>query len=188
MGTWLEAYESLSEESKANVQRWIHLNKFIARTLRIEERAWFEDWVGGAMRNPMDYSFMEACIPGFVGIGQEESFVRGLDSGQSATPRVPLRAKNNLGRLSPELQDAIASMLEKGEPDSTSLTPADVAQLQKIFANQKELAKLKRPDFRKLRLSVDLATQDLVLAVEGGAEVLRMNPAEFSAVMSRALV
>ncbi|MBI2375377.1 MAG: hypothetical protein HYV07_15385 [Deltaproteobacteria bacterium] len=188
MSTWLEAYESLPEESKVNVQRWIHLNKFIARTLKIDEKAWFEEWVGWAMQNPLDYSFMEACIPGFVGMDQEESFVRGLDAGQTATPRVPLRAKNNLGRLSPELQDAIAGMLEKGEPERTSLTPADVAQLQKIFSSQKELAKLKRPDFRKLTLVRDFATDDLVLSVGDGPEVLRLNLMEFSAVMGRALV
>ncbi len=189
MSKWLEGYNQLSEAQQVNVQRWIHLNKFIANTLRIDERKWFEEYLGEAMANPLDYSFMEATIPGFDGIevpGQGESFSSGTDPAFMG-PKVALRAENNMGKLSPDLQDAIAGMLENGEPEVMKLKPADVAQLQKIFRSHKGLAKLKRPDFRKLSIRRDLATSEMVLAVEGDGEVLRANIMEFSAVLSRKL-
>ena len=189
MSKWLEGYNQLSEAQQVNVQRWIHLNKFIANTLKIDERKWFEAYLGEAMANPLDYSFMEATIPGFSGIdvpGQGESFTVAADPSFSG-PKVPLRAANNMGKLSPQLQDTISTMLETGAPESSKLKPADVAQLQKIFGSQKTLAKLKRPDFRKLVLARDPATDEMTLTVDGGSEVLRANIMEFSAVLSRKL-
>ena len=191
MSEWARAFEALSEEQKVNVQRWIHLNKFIARTLKVPEQAWFETYLGEAMANPLDYSFMEPTFPGFSGMevpGQGESFTKGFDPSALVGPKVAIRAENNLGRLSPELQDAIAGMLEKGEPESVHLVASDVAQLQKMFPGQKGLAKLKRPDFKKLSLARDLASDDMVLGVAGGDEVLRLNVMEFGAVMSRKLI
>lgn len=190
MSEWLKGYEQLSEEKKVNVQRWIHLNKFIANTLKIPEQKWFEEYIGNAMKTPLDYSFMESTIPGFAGVdvpGQGETFSMGIDPGGFSGPKVPLRAQNNMGRLSPALQDAIASMLETGEPERLKLSPSDVAQLQKIFRGEKALAKLKRPSFRKVSVQRDLATDEMVLNVEGEGEILRMNVMEFGAVMSRQL-
>jgi hypothetical protein len=190
MADWLQGYEALSEERKVNIQRWIHLNKFIARTLRVDERAWFEDYVGGAMQAPFDYGFMADTAPevsGHEAIGSGETFSRGLEPGAMVGPRVPLRAKNNMGRLSPQLQDTLAGLLERGEPSSVSLIPADVAQLQKIFPSAKGLAKLKRPDFRSVRIERDPVNDDVMMSA-GQTELLRVNLLEFAAVMSRALV
>jgi hypothetical protein len=187
MSAWLAAYERLSDAQKVNVQRWIHLNKFIAQTLKIDERAWFEDWVGDAMRNPLDFSFMEAAIPGFAGLegpGQGESFVRGGDP--FAGPKVALRAANKLGTLSPPLQDAIAGLLEHGEPaEGVRITAQDVASLQKIFRSERALARLKRPQFRMLRLLRDPVSDEMVLNVEDGEDVLRLHMQEFAAILSR---
>ena len=92
-----------------------------------------------------------------------------------------------MGKLSPELQDVIASMLENGEPSTIKLKPADVAQLQKMFSSVKTLAKLKRPNFRKLILGRDLAKNEMTLTIEDGDEILRTNVMEFGAVLSRKL-
>jgi hypothetical protein len=187
MPSWIESYESLDEARKVNVQRWIHLNKFIAQTLRVDERAWFEDWLGAAMQAPFDYSFMADTLPGVAGLDLDsESFTRGMDPAGFSGPRVPLRAKNNLGKLSPDLQDALSGLLERGEPMQAGLTPQDVASLQKIFPSAKGLAKLKRPDFRGVQ--IERAADDVVMRAPGGEEILRLNVMEFAAVMSRALV
>ena len=191
MSDWLRGYEALPENKKVNVQRWLHLNKFIANTLKIPEQKWFEGYLGEAMANPLDYSFMEATIPGFSGLevpGQGESFTKSVDIGGFTGPKVPLRAENNMGKLSPDLQDAIAGMLEQAEPESVRLKPADVAHLQKMFPGHKPLAKLKRPLFRKLQLLRDLATDEIALAVDDGDEVLRVNVMEFGAVLGRKLL
>jgi len=190
MSAWVESYNQLSEAQQVNVQRWIHLNKFIARTLKIPEQQWFESYIGDCMAKPLDYSFMEATIPGFSGIdvpGQGESFTKEMDPTDFLGPKVALRAQNNMGKLSSNLQDLIAQILETGEPGSTKLNPADVAQLQKMFSSVKALAKLKRPNFRKLILARDLATDDMTLSIEGSDEILRMNVMEFGAVLSRKL-
>jgi len=189
MSGWRQSYEQLSDEQKVNVQRWIHLNKFIANTLKIPEPKWFEEYVGHAMQYPFDYSFMEATLPGFAGLevpGQGESFTKGMDLTGFAGPKVPLRAENNLGKLSPDLQDAIAGMMESGEPERVKLLPSDVAQLQKILPGEKPLARLKRQDFRSVELARDLASGELVLSAND-AELFRMNVMEFGAVMSRKL-
>ena len=190
MSAWLESYKKLSEPQQVNVQRWLHLNKFIANTLNVDEKQWFEEYIGACMAQPLDYSFMEATIPGFSGIevpGQGESFTKALDPTAFLGPKVALRAQNNMGKLSPELQDSVAQMLETGEPASAKLKPADVAQLQKMFSSVKALAKLKRPNFRKLILARDLATNDMTLTIEGSDEILRINVMEFGAVLSRKL-
>lgn len=191
MTDWLQSYEALPQESKVNVQRWIHFNKFVAHTLRIDEKTWFEGYLGAAMQRPFDYSFMNDLIPGFSGLdvqGQGEAFTRGLEPGAFIGPRVPLRAKNNLGRLSPALQDALGGLLEKGEPSQVSLLASDLAQLQKIFPSAKGLAKLKRPDFKGVQLRRDEVTSEVVMETAGGAEILRLNVLEFAAVMSRSLL
>lgn len=191
MSAWTESYNQLSEAQQVNVQRWIHLNKFIARTLNVPEKQWFEDYIGECMAKPLDYGFMEVTIPGFSGIavpGQGESFTTATDPSAVLGPRVALRAQNNLGKLSPDLQDQIARFLETGESDPVKLKPADVAQLQKMFSSVKALAKLKRPSFRKLTLARDLATDDMTLTVEGAEEIMRTNLMEFAAVMSRKLL
>lgn len=192
MGAWLEAYEKLDDSRKINVQRWIHLNKFIAKTLRIKEEEWFEGWVGEAMQNPLDYSFMAEAIPGLTehalasddAMDAGESFQRSFDPAGLA-PKVPLSAENNLGRFSKDFQEKVQSMLEAGEPEQLALAPADVALLQKIFPSQKALAKLKRPDFRSVVLRRDHAEEDIVASVTGGAEIMRLNVLEFAGVMGR---
>ena len=189
MSEWLRSYERLPEASKVNVQRWMHLNKFIANTLRIPEQTWFETYLGDAMKDPLDYRFMEACIPGLSGAalpGEGESFELGAEFGGFDGPKVPLRAENNMGKLSPDLQDTIASMLEAGEPEAVKLSPADVAQLQKMFRSERRLAKLKRPNFRKLTLARE--ADEMTLQITGGDEILRMNLMEFSAILSRPLL
>ncbi|MFO0728595.1 MAG: hypothetical protein U1E65_32765 [Myxococcota bacterium] len=189
MATWTEGYNALPDEAKVNVQRWIHLNKFIAQTLKIDELKWFEGYLGEAMAQPFDYSFMGETMPGLSGLGLEgkgEVFTRGMEPGGFVGPRVPLRAKNNMGRLSPALQDALAGLIEQGEPSSVALSPADVATLQKIFPTAKGLAKLKRPDFRSVALGRDMSAQEVTMSAASG-ELLRMNVMEFAAVLSRAL-
>lgn len=190
MGAWLEAYEKLSPEQQDRVQRWLHLNHFICRTLRIPWEKWVDDYLRPAMEKPLDYSFMEACLPGFTGIdavaGQGVSFSTEVDPATASTSRVPLRAQNNLGRLSPELQDALAGMLAEGAPASAKLLPADVTQLQKIFAREKALAKLDRKHFRSVTLRRD--DDDVVFAVEKGPELFRVSVLEMGAVMRKALV
>lgn len=191
MPTWTEGYEALPEESKVNVQRWLHLNRFIAQTLNIPEERWFEGYLGEAMATPFDYSFMGETMPALNGQGlglegQGETYVRDVEPGGFVGPRVPLRAKNNMGRLSPDLQDALSGLMERGEPSSVGLIPADVAMLQKVFPGSKGLARLKRPDFRNVALSRDLGSGDVMMTV-GDTELLRMNVLEFAAVLGRAL-
>ena len=190
MSAWLQSYNQLNETQQLNIQRWLHLNKFIANTLNIPEKQWFEEYLGECMAKPLDYSFMEATLPGFKGVdipGQGESFTKELDPTSFLGPKVPLRAQNNMGKLSPELQDQISTLLEKGEPEQVKLKPADVAQLQKTFSSVKPLAKLKRPNFRKLILGRDFATNEVTMTIEGQEEILRQNVMEFGAVLSRKL-
>lgn len=195
MGAWLEAYERLDDARKQNVQRWIHLNKFIAKTLKIDEEAWFEDWVGEAMQNPLDYSFMAEAIPGLAehGLAADdamaagESFQRSFDPAGLA-PKIPLSAEYNLGRFSKDFQAQVQSLLERGEPERFPLQPSDVALLQKLFPSQKALAKLKRPDFKSVVLARDHAEEDIVATAGQGAEILRVNVLEFAGVMGRKLV
>ena len=190
MSAWLQSYNQLNETQQLNIQRWLHLNKFIANTLNSPEKQWFEEYLGDCMAKPLDYSFMEATLPGFKCVdipGQGESFTKELDPTSFLGPKVPLRAQNNMGKLSPELQDQIPTLLEKGEPEQVKLMPADVAQLQKMFSSVKPLAKLKRPNFRKLILGRDFATNEVTMTIEGQEEILRQNVMEFGAVLSRKL-
>lgn len=187
MASWIEAYESLDETRKVNVQRWMHLNKFIAQTLRLDERAWFEDWLGGVMAAPFDYGFMADTMPNTAGLDLDgETFSRGTEPGAFAGPRVALRAKNNLGKLSADLQDALSGLLERGDPMNAGLTPQDVASLQKIFPNAKGLAKLKRADFRGVQIARE--GDEVTMVAPSGDEILRLNVLEFAGVMSRTLV
>jgi hypothetical protein len=190
MGGWLESYQQLDEAQQERVQRWLHLNKFIAHTLRISWEDWVNRFLKPCFDAPLDYSFMAAVITEFTGLGMEGqgvTFTRELDPSTRATSRVPLRAKNNLGRLSPDLQDRLAAILEdRDDAEAVKLMPSDVAMLQKILPSEKALAKLPKPSFRKLLLERD--EDDVVLKVEGGAEILRLNVLELGAIMSRALV
>jgi hypothetical protein len=187
---WLEAYERLPEDAKARVKRWLHLQKLIAQTLRLTWEQWLEHYIARAMAHPFDYSFMQVTFPQFVGLdaapGQGATFTKQLDPATALIARVPLRAKNNLGRLSPELQDAIAAMLEKGDPLSAKLSPADVAHLQKIFLKEKAIAKLKKKDFKSLAIERD--GDEIIITLDGGGELLRMNVLEFGVTMSKALL
>lgn len=190
MAGWLESYNQLTEEQQDRVQRWLHLNKFIAHTLRIPWNDWVDKHLTPCMQKPMDYSFMEATIAELGGLGVEgrgASFSSGMDPSTRLVRRVPLRARNNLGRLSPELQDRIAQLLERADRPRLKLVAADVAMLQKIFPAEKTLGRLKKPDFRKVEIFRD--EDDLVLLIEGrGEEILRLNVLEVSAVLSRALI
>jgi hypothetical protein len=190
VSAWLEAYERLPEDAQARVKHWLHLQKLIAQTLRLSWEEWIEKYLGYAMEHPFDYRFMQATFPAFAGVdaepGQGASFTTQMDPATALTARVPLRAKNNLGRLSPELQDAIGAMLETGEPSSVKLLPADVVHLQKIFLKEKSLAKLKKKDFKALTLERD--GDDIFISLEGGEELLRINVLEFGATMSKALL
>src|SRR5882672_7038285 len=144
MGAWLEAYEKLTEEQQDRVQRWIHLNKFIAHTLHMPFDDWVNRFITPAMERPMDYSFMESTLVGFQGLdveGQGVSFTKELDPSTRLVRRVPLRAKNNLGRLSTDLQDGIAKLLELADEPAEDeaplkVSPGDVAHLQKIFPGE----------------------------------------------------
>jgi hypothetical protein len=189
MSAWLEAFEALPDDVRERVEKWLYLQKFIAQTLRIPWRKWVEHYLAAAMERPFDYSFMQATFPAFLGFdgteGKGVSFTTGQDAATALVARVPLRAKNNLGRLSPDLQDAIAAMLEE-EGDAVRLLPSDVAQLQKIFPKEKPLARLDKKSFRKVEL--DREGDEIVLRVEGGAELFRINVLEISAVMSKALI
>jgi hypothetical protein len=189
MGAWLEAYEQLDDAQKDRVQRWLHLNKFIAHTLHISWEDWVNRFVKPCFDAPLDYSFMSAVITGFTGLGLEGqgvTFTKELDPATRATSRVPLRAKNNLGRLSPDLQDRLAAMLEGTESGPIKLLPGDVTMLQKIMPAEKALVKLPKPSFRKVLMSRE--EDDVVFAVEGAAEIFRINVPELGGVMSRALV
>ena len=188
MGAWLEAYEKLPTEAQDRVQRWLHLNHFIARTLRIDWQKWVDDYLNPTFQAPLDYAFMEACLPDFVGglgmEGQGASYSTAVDPATAQVARVPLRAKNNLGRLSPELQDRLAQLLEGGG-DPMTLSPADVAHLQKIFPGEKLLAKLDRKDFRKV---VVLRESDEIILKVGDKELLRQSVVELGASMRKALI
>ncbi len=183
MGAWLETYEKLTPEQQDRVQRWIHLNKFIARTLKLSFEDWLEKFVQPCMERPLDYSFMAACVPGFTGLEDNISFSKVADPALAKTSRVPLRAQNNLGRLSPELQDSLASLLEAEGAEALRISPADVAQLQKIFAKEKALAKLQRKDFRSVQIA--RSDEDIVVRLEAGTELLRQSLTEFGAMMRK---
>ncbi len=189
MGAWLEAYEKLDEAQKDRVQRWLHLNKFIARTLKLDWVTWVEDYLQPAMDRPLDYRFMADCIPDFSGLdvqGQGVSFSTDVDPATAQTARVPLRAANNLGRLSPAVQDGIARLLESVEASAVPVLPGDVGHLQKIFRRENALGKLPRKDFRSVQVARD--DNDIVISVVGGAELVRTSVIEFGTEMRRALV
>ena len=187
MGAWLEAYQKLPVEAQDRVQKWLHLQKFIARTLKIEWEDWVDDYLTPCMENPLDYAFMEVCISDFAGFdgtaGAGVTFSKEVDPATAAVARVPLRAQNNLGRLSPDLQDALAGLLEAGEPAQVKLSPADVNTLQKVLRTEKALAKLKRPLFRKVEIVRE--DQDVVVRVQGGDELVRQSVLEFGTVMRK---
>ena len=49
MAGWQESYEQLSEEQQERVQRWLHLNKFIAHTLRLDWQTWIDQFIAPAI-------------------------------------------------------------------------------------------------------------------------------------------
>ena len=187
MAAWLQAYERLDEAQKDRVQKWLHLNKFIARSLQLDWSTWVDDYLKPAMDRPLDYSFMADCLPDFQGFetsGQGATFSTAVDPATAQTARVPLRAANNLGRLSTTSQDGIAQLLE-GAGDPVLLPPGDVAVLQKIFRREKALGKLPRKDFRKVQVVRD--DNEIVIRVEE-TDLVRLTVVEFGAEMRRALV
>lgn len=185
MSAWQEAYEKLDAEQKARVKRWIHLQQLIARTLNIPFEKWIETYVGDAMAAPFDYTFMEVTVPGFAGLDVEgASFSHDVDPSTTRIARVPLKAKNQMGRLSPPFQEALAGLLEARETGPVKVPPADVATLQKVLASAKPLARLKRKDFRR----VQVRREDNILVIElaGDSEVLlQQDLFELSAVLKR---
>ena len=189
MGAWLEAYEQLDDDQKDRVQKWLHLNKFIARTLRLDWSTWVETYLQPAMDHPLDYSFMADCVPDFQGLevqGQGVSFSTDVDPATAQTARVPLRAANNLGRLSPAAQDGIAALLESAQAPTVAVAPGDVVFLQKIFRREKALGKLPRKDFRRVQVSRE--DNDIIVSVEGGSVLVRVPVVEFGTEMRRTLV
>ncbi|MEQ8276439.1 MAG: hypothetical protein RMA76_16210 [Deltaproteobacteria bacterium] len=188
MGAWLESYRQLSPDQQERVQAWLHLNKFICRTLRIDWENWVDDYLNPAMEHPLDYSFMLLCLPEFSGLkmdGAGVTFSKDVDPATAQVARVPLRAKNNLGRLSEQLQDGIAQLLEDAGAADVKVGPADVAKLQKILPREKALAKLKRKDFRAVVLVRD--DQDVVARVRED-ELFRMSVVELGAELRKAWV
>lgn len=187
MGAWLEAYQKLPTEAQDRVQKWLHLQKFIARTLKVDWQTWVDDYLTPCMENPLDYRFMEVCVADFVGFDGTEgagvSFSKDVDPATAAVARVPLRAQNNLGRLSPDLQDALSGLLEGATEGPVKLSPADVNTLQKILRTEKALAKLKRPLFRKVEVARE--AQDVVIRVQGGDELVRQSVMELGATMRK---
>lgn len=189
MGAWLESYEQLDEEAKDRVQRWLHLNKFISHTLKISWNDWVDRFLKPCFDAPMDYSFMNAVVAEFSGLGMEGqgvTFTKELDPATRATSRVPLRAKNNLGRLSADLQDRLAALLEGQQSEPIKMHPADVTLLQKILPAEKALAKLPKPAHKKVVLTRE--DDDVVLSVEDGDEVVRISVLELGGILSRPLV
>ncbi|MCA9555555.1 MAG: hypothetical protein KC933_36335 [Myxococcales bacterium] len=190
MGAWLEAYRQLPEDAQDRVQRWLHLQKFIAHSLKLDWETWVDDFLTPCMQAPLDYAFMEVCLPGFTGFegveGQGVTFSRDVDPATAAVARVPLRAQNNLGRLSPELQDQLAGLLEGADAGPHKLSPADVNVLQKMLRSEKALAKLARPLFRKVEVLRD--DNEVVLRVEGGDELVRQSVHELGTFLRKAFV
>ena len=193
MGAWLQAYEKLDDAQKDRVQRWLHLNKFIARALRLDWDDWVSAYLQPAMDRPLDYSFMADCVPDFAGfdhVGQGATFSKHVDPATAQTARVPVRAANSLGRLSPAAQDGIAALLEAaetaGEPDPVDVGPGDVVHLQKVFRREKALGRLQRKDFRRVQVARE--GNEVVVRVQDGDELCRMSVLEFGAEMRRALV
>jgi len=187
MGAWLQAYEGLDEAQKDRVQKWLHLNKFITRTLRIDWDTWVDDFLQPAMDNPLDFSFMADCLPNFQGLdasGQGVTFSKDVDPATAQMARVPLRAANNLGRLSPPTQDAIDGLLQSGgEP--VVLPPGDVAHLQKIFRREKALGRLPRKDFRRVQIARE--SNEIVVRVVDGDSLMTLSVVEFGTEMRRTL-
>lgn len=189
MATWLEAFEQLPEDAQARVRTWIELQTMVAESLNVPFDEWIERYVDPCIQHPLDYSFLAPLLGNYASPdmgGPSATFSRDADPGSAAVARIPLRAKNNLGRFSPATQDEIARRLEAEEAAPLPLPPGDVAILQKVFASEKALAQLKRPDFKNVRIRRD--HQDMVIAVEGAPDLVRMPVATFSAAMSKPLV
>ncbi len=177
MSAWLEAFEGLPEAAKERVRRWVLLQRLVADTLGVPFERWVEEYVGGAMAHPFDYRFLDGLVPGgFEGFGGATEFSLGADPATAGMAKVPVRAANQLGRLSPGFQDAIRRLLDDPEAPAATPPPGDVATLQKIFPGVKALARLKRPEFRRLRLTRD--HDALVLSLDGPAEDLAQLPLE----------
>src|SRR5262245_647981 len=126
MSSFMGAVEKLSAAQKDRLATWTALNGFIAQTLRIPWEKWIEGYVQNAIDHPLDMAFLEAAE---IEPGKElalGSFEHAAQLGMPAVSKVPLRAKNNLGRLSPELQDQIAERLETAVPTPVKLKPSDV--------------------------------------------------------------
>lgn len=186
MSAWTEGFQRLSTDQKTRVEEWVVLMGFVANTLRIPWKTWVDGYLQDAISKPVDYAFLDATRVDGFGFGPESvTFTRRADLATLTVPRIPVRSRNNLGRLSPDLQDQIAGMLQHGEPSSLRLQPSDVSLLQKIFPSAKAVAKLKHPDFKKVVLSRSFGEHDITFSIDGGQELARINVVEFTAVMSR---
>ena len=189
MGAWLQAYENLDEAQKDRVQKWLHLNKFIARSLNLDWDTWVNEYLQPAMDQPLDFSFMADCVPDFQGFdtaGAGATFSTEVDPATAQTARVPVRAANNLGRLSTGAQDGLAALLEGESADPVALMPADVVQMQKVLKREKALSKLPRKDFRKVQVVRD--GNDVVIRLDGGDEIARLSVIEFGTELRRPIV
>jgi hypothetical protein len=183
-----EVIKRLPKEDQGRIEAWMRLQVLIAETLRIAWEKWVNEYIGPAMAAPLDLSFLDPIL---ADLGKEVieggvSFTIEPDAATALVSRVTVRAKNNLGRLSPALQDSIAAMLEGSKTAPERITPADVAHLQKLFPKEKSLARLPHKDFR--RLAIERSGDNITIQLEGGDAVLELNVLEFGAVMSKALV
>ena len=70
VGAWLEAFEKLRPDQQDRVRRWIHLNRSIAHTLRIDWDVWVSDYLRPAMESPLDYQFLQVYLPEFAGLDE----------------------------------------------------------------------------------------------------------------------
>ena len=174
------------EEAQARLQAWLKVQVVIAATLRIPFEDWNEFYLGYCFEHPFDYAFADGIDLTWSPEQLENlrsSFERVKEAVFSPMKKIPLRAKNNLGKLSPKTQDAVGALLEGGRKETITLPPSDVAHLQKMFASEKPLAKLKRANFRKVEISRD---EDVIVCGLSGGEILfRMAVVEFSAVLSK---
>lgn len=186
MATWLESYKKLPPLQQARVERWIQIQRFVAETLKIDFETWITDYVGGAMEAPFDYSFLEEAA--FVGLNlTSETFTKDLDPATAQVARVPIKAQNQMGRLSPEFQARVAERLENYLEAPVPIPPADVATLQKLFPKERLLGRLKRKDFKALQLR--RSGNRIELSVKGKEQpLLSMELIGFAAVLNKPIL
>lgn len=185
MSAWLDAFQRLSSEQKERLTVWIHVNELISDVLELPFEAWVERYVTPCMERPMDYDFVEPILGDFAGLGIHGTFSRTPDASTRDVPRVPVRARNNLGRFSPTLQEALTGMLDRGEPVSIQPAAPDVVLLQKLLPAEKPLVKLRKSEFRKLVIA---RLGDEVTFSIDGQPIVRLDAGTLAQLLSKPLV